>query len=607
MEKYQFDVAIVGAGGAGLRAAIAVAQADPKLRVALISKVYPMRSHTVAAEGGAAGVVRDDDSLQKHFEDTVAGGDWLCEQDVVDYFVHHTTEELYQLEHWGCPWSRKPNGDINVRRFGGMKVPRTWFAADKSGFHMLHTLFQTSVKFPSIHRFDEHFVLDLLVEDNVCRGVVCYDLQNGIFRQINAKCVFLATGGAGRCYLFNTNGGIVTGDGQALAYRHGVPLRDMEFVQYHPTGLLGCGLLMTEGCRGEGGVLYNKDHYRYLQDYGLGPETPVGHPKNKYMELGPRDKLSQAFWNESKKGRTIKYPLGEAVLLDLTHLGEKYLHERLPLICELAMTYSGVDPVKAPVPVRPVVHYTMGGIETDGRTATRMEGLYAAGECASVGIHGANRLGSNSLVETVVFGKAGGDAMAERAHAVKDYDSEELARQAEASEKRALSLFDVKGSESQGKIRHEMGQTMEEGVGIYREEEGMQKTIDTLKTLKERYTKVAITDRGRVFNTEWMNLIELGYTLDVAQTMVYSAINRKESRGSHQRLDGPNGAYKERDDKNFLKHSLAFLNKETGLPEIKLQDVKITTFQPAKRVYGAAAEKAEAERAAKAKAAQEAK
>ena len=607
MEKYQFDVAIVGAGGAGLRAAIAVAQADPKLRVALISKVYPMRSHTVAAEGGAAGVVRDDDSLQKHFEDTVAGGDWLCEQDVVDYFVHHTTEELYQLEHWGCPWSRKPNGDINVRRFGGMKVPRPWFAADKSGFHMLHTLFQTSVKFPSIHRFDEHFVLDLLVEDNVCRGVVCYDLQNGIFRQINAKCVFLATGGAGRCYLFNTNGGIVTGDGQALAYRHGVPLRDMEFVQYHPTGLLGCGLLMTEGCRGEGGVLYNKDHYRYLQDYGLGPETPVGHPKNKYMELGPRDKLSQAFWNESKKGRTIKYPLGEAVLLDLTHLGEKYLHERLPLICELAMTYSGVDPVKAPVPVRPVVHYTMGGIETDGRTATRMEGLYAAGECASVGIHGANRLGSNSLVETVVFGKAGGDAMAERAHAVKDYDSEELARQAEAAEKRALSLFDVKGSESQGKIRHEMGQTMEEGVGIYREEEGMQKTIDTLKTLKERYTKVAITDRGRVFNTEWMNLIELGYTLDVAQTMVYSAINRKESRGSHQRLDGPNGAYKERDDKNFLKHSLAFLNKETGLPEIKLQDVKITTFQPAKRVYGAAAEKAEAERAAKAKAAQEAK
>lgn len=601
MEKYQADVAIVGAGGTGLRAAIAVAQDDPKLRVALISKVYPMRSHTVAAEGGAAGAIGADDSFQKHFEDTVAGGDWLCEQDVVDYFVHHTIQELYQLEHWGCPWSRKPNGDVNVRRFGGMKVPRTWFAADKSGFHMLHTLFQTSVQFPSIRRFDEHFVLDLLVEDNICRGVVCYDLQNGKFVQINAKAVFLATGGAGRAYSFNTNGGIVTGDGMALAYRHGVPLRDMEFVQYHPTGLLGCGLLMTEGCRGEGGVLYNKDHYRYLQDYGLGPETPVGHPKNKYMELGPRDKVSQAFWNESKKGRTFKYPLGEAVHLDLTHLGEKYLHERLPLICELAMTYAGVDPVKAPVPVRPVVHYTMGGVETDGKTATRMEGLYAGGECASVGIHGANRLGSNSLVETIVFGKAGGDAMAERAHKVEDYDSPELTRQAEAAEKRSLELFDVQGDENQGKIRHEMGDSMEEGVGIYREEKSMQATIEVLKKLKERLKKVPISDRGRVFNTEWMNRIELGYTLDVAQCMAYSAINRKESRGSHQRLDGPNGAYKQRDDAHFLKHSLAIYNAETGLPDISLSPVKITTFAPAKRVYGAEAEAAEAARAAAAK------
>lgn len=599
MEKYQADVAIVGAGGTGLRAAIAVAQADPKLRVALISKVYPMRSHTVAAEGGAAGVVRDDDSYQKHFEDTVAGGDWLCEQDVVERFVRQAPEELYQLEHWGCPWSRKPDGDVNVRRFGGMKVPRTWFAADKSGFHMLHTLYQTSVKFPSIQRFDEHFVLDLLVEDGECRGVVCYDLQNGVFRQINAKAVFLATGGAGRCYLFNTNGGIVTGDGMALAYRHGVPLRDMEFVQYHPTGLLGCGLLMTEGCRGEGGVLYNKDGYRYLQDYGLGPETPVGQPKNKYMELGPRDRLSQAFWNESKKGRTIKYPLGEAVHLDLTHLGEKYLHERLPLICELAQTYSGVDPVKQPVPVRPVVHYTMGGIETDGNTQTRMPGLYAGGECASVGIHGANRLGSNSLVETIVFGKIGGDAMAERAHQIKDHDSAELDRQAEVAQARALSLFDVKGTESLSKIRHEMGQTMEEGVGIYREEESMQKTIDTLKELQKRVKNVGLTDRGRVFNTEWMNLIELGYTLDVAQCMVHSAINRKESRGSHQRLDGPNGAYRQRDDENFLKHSLAFKVAGKDEPEIKYSDVKITTFQPAKRVYGAEAEAAEAARKAK--------
>lgn len=599
MEKFQTDVAIVGAGGTGLRAAIAVAQTDPKLRIALISKVYPMRSHTVAAEGGAAGVIRDDDSYQKHFEDTVAGGDWLCEQDVCEYFVRHTTEELFQLEHWGCPWSRKDDGDVNVRRFGGMKVPRTWFAADKSGFHMLHTLFQASTQFPSINRFDEHFVIDLLVEEGVCRGVVCYDLQNGVFRQINAKSIVLATGGAGRAYIFNTDGGIVTGDGVSLAYRHGVPIRDMEFVQYHPTGLLGCGILMTEGCRGEGGVLYNKNGYRYLQDYGLGPETPVGQPKNKYMELGPRDRVSQAFWNESQKGNTIKYPLGEAVHLDLTHLGAKYLHERLPLICELAQTYSGVDPAKQPVPVRPVVHYTMGGIETDGNTKTRMEGLYAAGECASVGIHGANRLGSNSLVETVVFGKVAGVSAAEHAHKVGDYDSKNLATQAEAAAERALSLFDVKGSESQYKIRTEMGNSMEKGVGIYRQEDTMQETIDVLKDLRKRIKNVPLTDRGRVFNTEWMNLIELNYTLDCAECMVYSAINRKESRGSHQRLDGPQGAYKERDDVNFLKHSLAIYNKETELPDIYLSEVKITTYQPAKRVYGAEAEAAEAAKHAK--------
>ena len=356
---------------------------------------------------------------------------------------------------------------------------------------------------------------------------------------------------------------------------------------------------MTEGCRGEGGVLYNKDGYRYLQDYGLGPETPVGHPKNKYMELGPRDRVSQAFWQESKKGRTIKYPLGEAVHLDLTHLGEKYLHERLPLICELAQTYSGVDPVKQPVPVRPVVHYTMGGIETDGKTATRMPGLYAAGECASVGIHGANRLGSNSLVETVVFGKVAGDEAAKRAESMEDFDSKELDRQAAEAEKRALSLFDVQGDESQYKVRTDMGESMEKGVGIYREETTMKETIEVLKNCKERLKKIPLSDRGRMFNTEWMNLIELGYTLDCAQTMVYSAINRKESRGSHQRLDGPNGAYTQRDDKKFLKHTLAILNKETGLPDISYSDVKITTFQPAKRVYGAEAEAAEAARKAK--------
>lgn len=323
MQTLNADLVIVGAGGAGLRAAIAAAEANPRLKIALISKVYPMRSHTVAAEGGAAAVTQQQDSFDSHFHDTVAGGDWLCEQPVVDYFVQHCPQEMAQMELWGCPWSRKEDGSINVRRFGGMKIERTWFAADKTGFHMLHTLFQTSLKYPQIQRLDEHFVLDLLVDDGVAHGVVTINMMEGTLLEVRANAVVLATGGAGRVYRYNTNGGIVTGDGMGMAFRHGVPLRDMEFVQYHPTGLPGSGILMTEGCRGEGGILVNKDGYRYLQDYGMGPETPLGEPKNKYMELGPRDKVSQAFWHEWRAGRTSATPRGDVVWLDLRHLGEK--------------------------------------------------------------------------------------------------------------------------------------------------------------------------------------------------------------------------------------------------------------------------------------------
>jgi len=580
------DVAIVGAGGGGLRAAIAIAEKNPELEIALISKVYPMRSHTVAAEGGAAGVVREDDSLENHFHDTVSGGDWLCEQDVVEYFVENAPKELTQLEHWGCPWSRKEDGKINVRPFGGMKIPRTWFAADKTGFHILHTLFQTSIKYPSIKRFDEHFVLDLLVHDGRPQGVVCFDIQNGVTRIIQAKSVIIATGGGSRTYRFNTNGGIVTGDGMALAYRHGVPLRDMEFVQYHPTGLPGSGILMTEGCRGEGGILLNKDGYRYLQDYGLGPEIPVGETKNKYMELGPRDRLSQAFWQEQQRGRTIESPFGDIVHLDLRHLGEKKLLERLPFICELSRAYMGVDPVKEPIPVRPVVHYTMGGIETDGMGATRMPGLFAVGECASNGLHGANRLGSNSLCEIVVFGKVAGEQAALFAQQHSHIDSNILYRQGMEVVAKSMSLMENGGTENPADIRNEMGDAMESGVGIYRTAETMQNTIDKLKELKERYKRVRVADKSSVFNTDWLYTIELGFLLDVAESIAHSAMQRKESRGSHQRIDG----FEERDDVNYLKHSLAFRN-ENGAPTIEYSDVKITKSQPAKRVYGSEAEK----------------
>ena len=301
MELIKADVVIVGAGGAGLRAAIAVAETDPNLKVALISKVYPMRSHTCAAEGGAAGVKTADDSLEMHFNDTVGGGDWLCDQDVVENFVEQAPRELMQLEHWGCPWSREDDGSVAVRPFGGMKKKRTWYAADKSGFHILHTLFQTSLQFPSIKRYDEYFALDLLHIDGKCRGVVAMEMRSGRFFQFDASVVIMATGGGGQVFPFTTNGAIKTGDGMAMAYRAGVPLKDMEFVQYHPTGLPGTGILLTEGCRGEGGILVNKDGYRYLQDYGMGPETPVGEPVLKTMELGPRDRSARLSGTSKRK------------------------------------------------------------------------------------------------------------------------------------------------------------------------------------------------------------------------------------------------------------------------------------------------------------------
>ena len=592
MEVFKADVAIIGAGGAGLRAAIAIAEADPSLTVALISKVYPMRSHTVAAEGGSAGVVQAHDSLEHHFHDTVAGGDWLCEQDVVDYFVAHCTEEMVQLEHWGCPWSRKDDGHINVRAFGGMKIERTWFAADKTGFHMLHTLFQTSLKYPSIKRFDEHFCVELLVEEGRVQGAVTIAIASGEFTLIEARSVIIATGGAGRVFRENTNGGIVTGDGMALAYRHGVPLRDMEFVQYHPTCMPGTGLLFTEACRGEGGFLLNKDGYRYLQDYGLGPAQPK--PVNKAMELGPRDRLSQAFWHEQQKGRTIEGPSGSAVHLDLRHLGEAFLRERLPQICEMAEEFLGIDPAKTPIPVRPAVHYTMGGIAVDGNCASPLPGLYAVGECSSVGIHGANRLGSNSLAELCVFGKVAGEQAALYAKSVGHGDTALLSKQADVARERAMNVVHKgRGTERISNLRREMAETMERGCGIYRMGDEMQRTCDKLAELRQRFMNVNVEDKSRVFNTEWLLAIELGYQLEVAQAMAVSALHRRESRGAHQRLDG----FNERDDANFLKHTLVtFAGMDT--PGIDYGAVKITHSQPAVRAYGAAGEESDATSAA---------
>src|SRR5678809_1733004 len=338
MEVFKADVVIIGAGGAGLRAAIAVAEADPALTIALVSKVYPMRSHTVAAEGGAAAVTLPHDNLDYHFNDTVGGGDWLCEQDVVEYFVAHAHREMVQMEHWGCPWSRTADGHANVRAFGGMKVERTWFAADKTGFHMLHALFQTTLKYEAIERYDEFFVTKLLVDEGRCQGVVAIELATGQIRAITAKAVIVCTGGCGKIFPFTTNANIKNGDGMALAYRAGAPLKDMEFVQYHPTGLPFTGILITEAARAEGGHLINKDGYRYLQDYHLGKPQPK--PVLRTMELGPRDRLSQAFMKELEKGRTIETPYGHVVHLDLRHLGAKKIDAKIPFVRELCIKYQ---------------------------------------------------------------------------------------------------------------------------------------------------------------------------------------------------------------------------------------------------------------------------
>ena len=580
MEIVEVDVAIVGAGGAGLRAAIALVEKDPTLRIALISKVYPMRSHTCAAEGGAAGVVKPDDSFDLHFDDTVGGGDWLSDQDCVEYFVHEAPKELMQLEHWGCPWNREADGSVAVRPFGGMKKQRTWFAADKSGFHILHTLFQTTLQFPTITRFDEYYALDLLVEDGRCQGLTAMEMRSGMIKQFHAKSVIIAGGGAGRMFPFSTNGAIKTGDGMAMAYRAGVPLKDMEFVQYHPTGLPNTGSLLTEACRGEGGVLLNKNGRRYLQDYGMGPETPLGKPQLKTMELGPRDRVSQAYWHELQKGNTVTTPWGECVMLDMRHLGEKYIDERLPLVRELGIAYLGVDIVKDAIPIRPVVHYMMGGISTNTKAATPLPGLFAAGECACVSLNGANRLGSNSLVELLVFGKSAALSAIEHIKGLPAPNRAALEAKAKESQARVRELFSrTDGNESMSGLRKEMMDTMEKNAGLYREENGLREEVAKIAELRQRYQKVMLHDKSNVFNTDLFQVLELGSMLDCAEALTVSALARKESRGAHQRLD-----YVQRDDQNFLRHSMAYY-QGLNAPRIDYLDVVITKSPPGVRDY----------------------
>jgi fumarate reductase flavoprotein subunit len=571
LEVIQHDVIVVGGGGAGLRAAIAIVEADPRMTVALVSKVYPMRSHTVSAEGGAAAVARPDDNFEMHGFDTVKGSDFLGDQHVIEYFVEEAPKELTLLEHWGCPWSRNDDGSVATRAFGGMTTKRTWFAADKVGFHMLHTLFQHSMRFDRIVRYDEQLVTKLLVQDGAVRGVAALDVREGVVRVFQGRAVILATGGAGRIFPFTTNGNIKTGDGMALAYRAGVPLKDMEFVQYHPTGLPGTGILITEAARGEGGYVVNSEGERFLvtRDYGVGQKA----------ELGPRDMISRAIVLEIQAGRGLKGPYGEYVHLDLRHLGEAKIDQRLPFVRELSKIYIGVDPVHAPIPIRPVVHYMMGGVDVNIDGATDLPGLYAAGEVACVSLNGANRLGSNSLTECLVFGARSGRAAVAHAQGASDGDEADLRRQAEEEAARIDALRGRrKGGERIAQIRKELANALEDGCGVYRESASMDAACQAIAQLDARYEDVSLDDQSTVFNTEVVAALELRNMLDVGRTVAVSAAQRKESRGAHTRKDFP-----KRDDANWLHHTLCHF--DPAGPRIGKKPVTLGHWVPEDRKY----------------------
>lgn len=562
--KVDCDIVIVGAGLAGMRAAIAAAETNSRLSIAIIAKTYPIRCHSVCAEGGTAAVLREYDSFELHAWDTIKGSDFLADQDAVEFFVRECPKEILRLDNWGCPWARTEDGKIAQRPFGGHSVPRAVFAADRTGFHEVHTLYQRLLMYDNVEFFNEYFLTNIAVEDNRVQGISAINMKNGEVTFFEAKAVILATGGAGRLYGFTTYSHQVTGDGMAIAYRCGVPLKDMEFMQFHPTGLIPSGILMTEACRGEGGYLLNKEGERFMKRYA--PEK---------MELAPRDIVARAMWTEILEGRGFESEYGPYIALDLTHLGEEKINERLPLIRSAAKKFAGIDPVNEPIPVRPVQHYTMGGIHTNVNCETTIKGLFACGECACISIHGANRLGTNSTAECLVFGRVAGENAAKFAEKVdKPRISNEFIR---SEEKR---LFDEigRGDENPYQIKKELNETMDKYVWIFRDENGLKEAVRKIKELKERYKNVEIADKSRKFNMNLISTIEVGYLLDLAEVVAMSALLRTESRGAHYRTD-----YPKRDDENWLKHTLAYYTPEG--PKFDYIPVKITKWQPTERKY----------------------
>jgi succinate dehydrogenase / fumarate reductase flavoprotein subunit len=562
-----FDILIVGGGLAGLSAALS---SDPNLSVAVISKVHPLRSHSVAAQGGINAALGNnpdgkDDSWERHAFDTIKGSDYLADQDTAELMCQEAIPAIYELEHMGVPFSRFPGGVIAQRPFGGAGFPRTCYAADRTGLVILHTLYEQSVR-QNVRFYNEWLVTQLVVEDGRCLGVVVYDLDNAEFMPVRAQAVVFATGGYGRVYMKTTNAFINHGSGIGAAYRAGVPLKDLEFVQFHPTSLIGKNILITEGARGEGGYLVNNKGRRFMEDYA-----------SQSMELSPRDIVARAIQTEIDKGNGFE---SQHVHLDLRHLGAEKIKKRLPGIREICMNFGGFDPIDTPIPIQPAQHYSMGGIDVDKNCASDVEGFYAAGECACVSIHGANRLGGNSLLDTVVFGKIAGKRVSEYVRESNNHSGSETTL-LDAALKFKNRVEEWRKRDSGEKFYIMMSRLkvlMNEKVGLFRNKEELTDCLETIQELRESYENVCISGPCLRFSQELVNIIEYESMLDLAEVIALGALNREETRGSHYRLD-----FEKRDDDNWLKHTLIFWKE--GKPHISYKDVNIGKYEPVERKY----------------------
>jgi succinate dehydrogenase / fumarate reductase flavoprotein subunit len=565
MEKHTHDLVIVGAGLAGLRAAVAAAEVSNKLDIAVLSKHHPLRSHSVCAQGGTGAVTNEKDSFDLHAYDTVKGADFLADQDVVEFFVRQAPREIVLTEHWGCPWSRTAEGKIDQRPFGGHTFPRACFAADMTGFHEMHAIYGKAITYGNLKFYDEWFATSIITEDKTAVGLTGIEMKTGEMQAIRAKSIVVATGGHERMYEFTTFSHSTTGDGMAMAYRAGAPLEDMEFVQFHPTGLVPSGVLITEGARGEGGYLINANGERFLKKYA--PEK---------MELAPRDVVSRAEQTEINEGRGLQGPYGPYIGLDLRHLGEEKINLRLPLIRDVAIKLGGVDPVKEVIPIRPAAHYSMGGIKANIKAETPMAGLYAAGECSCISVHGANRLGTNSTADCLVFGAVAGEEAAKHASStsLREIPHEKLL----AEENRISEIIRRDGPEKVAVIRDEMRRVMNDKVWIYRKGDQLESALNEIRALRKRFKNAKVEDKGLPFNTGLFNVLQLDFSLELAEVTVASALPRAESRGAHSRIDFP-----KRDDQNWLRHTLAYCTNDG--PRLEYMPVTITRWPPVARTY----------------------